>query len=231
MTSNARVVEDPRSRTPLLRLVGLAISIYVFLLMACIFSIFLEYAGMALSFWDESGALHARAQAAAELEYLQDFGHAASALTQQASWLVKWFYLVLWTYSPLGGVAWLARVAIPGEYLAGIEHYIAAADYSVQVVALRGAISTLTLPAFALIGLVAMMDGLVQRELRKYGGGHESALVYHWAHRHIRPLLVTPWIIYLSVPFSIHPNWVFVPCMAAAAIAINVATAKFKKVL
>ena len=48
-----------------------------------------------------------------------------------------------------------------------------------QLFSVRLAILTLAMPVFLLFSLVALVDGLVQRDLRRWGGGRESSFVYH----------------------------------------------------
>ena len=50
---------------------------------------------------------------------------------------------------------------------------------------LRLAILLQALPLFALIIFVGLIDGLVRRDLRRFGAGHESGFVYHHARRMI----------------------------------------------
>ena len=47
--------------------------------------------------------------------------------------------------------------------------------------------------------------------LRCWGGGRESSFVYHWAKRSAMPLLVLSWVIYLALPFSLHPTFIVLP--------------------
>jgi integrating conjugative element membrane protein (TIGR03747 family) len=85
------------------------------------------------------------------------------------------------------------------------------------------------MPAFLLIGVAALIDGLVQRELRIYGGGIERASIYHHAKPWIRPAIVSTWFLYLSIPFSIHPNLIFVPAMLLFGGAVFLTSALYKK--
>lgn len=222
------IVEDPRSRHVLVRLVLWVISLYAFLILAGVIGVLIEWAGMALALWSELGAEHARVQFAAELGYLGagDVG----TLPPEAAWVLTTVFRLQWTWSPIGwGIEVLELLADRTNPEMAV--YIEAGRLSVQVLAARVTISVLTLPAFVLVGGLAMLDGLVQRDLRKFGGGHESSLVYHWAARHVRPLLVTPWVLYLSSPFTVHPNFVFIPCLIGFGMAVFVSTSKFKKVL
>ena len=67
-----------------------------------------------------------------------------------------------------------------------------------QVFAVRLAILTLATPVFGLFALVALVDGLVRRDLRRWGGGRESSFVYHYAKKASIPLIIIAWVLYLS---------------------------------
>ena len=97
------------------------------------------------------------------------------------------------------------------------------------IFAVRVTVATLSMPAFLLIGTAALIDGLVQRELRIYGGGIERAMVYHHVKPWIRPAVMSTWFFYLGIPLSIHPNLIFVPAMLVFGMAIFLTSALFKK--
>lgn len=59
----------------------------------------------------------------------------------------------------------------------------------------------------------------MQRDLRRWGGGRESAFVYHWAKRLALPLLELIWAIYLALPFSLHPSFVVLPFATLPALS------------
>ncbi len=67
-----------------------------------------------------------------------------------------------------------------------------------QVFSVCLAILTLATPIYLLLRLVALVDGLVQRDLRRWGGGRESSFVYHYAKKAALPLVVLSWVIYLA---------------------------------
>jgi len=78
---------------------------------------------------------------------------------------------------------------------------------------------------------VALVDGFVQRDLRRWGGGRESSFVYHWAKRSALPLLVLSWVIYLALPVSLHPSLVVLPFATLFALSVAVTASSFKKYL
>jgi len=165
-------------------------------------------------------------------------------LTQQpaqfAAHTADFFHDILFRKSGIErGLLWLASPSDePSRVRVWLrEAYDIVADYAIatmtvtQVFAVRVAILILAMPAFVLLGLVGLTDGLVQRDLRRWGGGRESAFVYHWAKLTLMPSLVLPWIIYLAMPFSVHPNRIVLPFAVFFALAIAVMASSFKKYL
>ena len=82
-----------------------------------------------------------------------------------------------------------------------------------------------------LFSLVALVDGLVQRDLRRWGGGRESSFVYHYAKKAALPLVVLTWVTYLALPFSLHPTFVILPFATLFALTVAVTASTFKKYL
>lgn len=112
-----------------------------------------------------------------------------------------------------------------------IAAYVLAAMQVTQVFSVSLAILVLALPVFGLFSLVAIVDGLVKRDLRRLGGGRESSFVYHWAKRSALPLLVLTWVVYLALPFSLHPSFVVLPFATLFALSVAVTASTFKKYL
>ncbi len=100
-----------------------------------------------------------------------------------------------------------------------------------QVFSVRLAILALAMPVFLMFSLVAVVDGLVKRDLRRGGGGRECSFVYHWAKRSALPLLVLTWVIYLALPFSLHPSLVVLAFATLFALSVAVTASTFKKYL
>ena len=226
----------PISSYPLyIQVIFALISLWVFLFLASLGNVILEWVGIGFSYWDLPGSEHAQSQVEDELSYLSMFATEGGQFMRVAAWLTGWLYHLCWSWSPLGIAFGLIDMAMGSDTLldwqAGWSMLYAAAQYSVQVVALRLVISIFTIPAFLLVGAVAFIEGMVQRELRKYGGGAESSLIFHFAKRNIRPWIVTPWVLYLANPFSVHPNWIFMPCLVLFGFSVAITASKFKKVL
>lgn len=117
------------------------------------------------------------------------------------------------------------------RFVASIYDYIIAALYITAMFFVRLAILLLSMPVFLLFALVGLADGLMQRDLRRWCGGNESGFIYHYAKRFALPTLVTAWFVYLSIPNSVHPNYVLTPFAIAFGFVIMLMSSKFKKYL
>ena len=110
-----------------------------------------------------------------------------------------------------------------------IEDFVLAAVYVTFTFVVRLTILVLATPLFLLASLTGFVDGLMRRDLRKFGAGRESSFVYHRAKRAVMPLLIVPWIIYLSLPFSLNPMAIFLPCAVMLSVTTAITAATFKK--
>jgi len=117
------------------------------------------------------------------------------------------------------------------RFLTDIYDYLVAAMFIFVMFTIRLAILFLSLPAFLLFGIVGVSDGLMQRDLRRWCGGTESAFIYHWAKRFAIPVLVIGWVTYLAIPTSIHPNYIITPFAVLFGLVLMVMSSKFKKYL
>lgn len=215
----------------------------LFAVATLVLAVLVEWAGM-LFFWPEQGASHSAGMLTQELSYLsRDFTR--SVLVQQplpfAERFAETFYNVLFQKTGIErGLHWLAtpeRTQHPALHAwirwayRQVAEYLLAAMTITEVFAVRLAVLVLSAPAFALLAGIGVIDGLVQRDIRRWSGGRESAFLYHWAKKCIVPSLALPWMIYLAMPVSIHPNVVVLPFALALALALHVLTATFKKYL
>ncbi|NIB44040.1 TIGR03747 family integrating conjugative element membrane protein [Pseudomaricurvus alkylphenolicus] len=213
------------------------------LVVSLLFSIIVEWIGMTF-WWEAQGIDHSQQMLANELSFLgTDVQHSllTDNPTTYADSLSKWFHVLLFEYTRiLELIEWLSPEPAPGEK--GIRlvlrnlywpmsEYVAAAVQITQVFAVRLAILTLASPAFGLFALVALVDGLVRRDLRRWGGGRESSFVYHYAKKAAFPLIISAWVIYLALPVSIHPSWVILPFSIGFAFTVSVTASTFKKYL
>ncbi|EBJ3505316.1 integrating conjugative element membrane protein [Salmonella enterica] len=96
---------------------------------------------------------------------------------------------------------------------------------------LRLAILLQALPLFTLTIVIGLIDGLVRRDLRRFGAGHESGFVYHHARHMIGSSLAATGLVWLAVPNFLQPGGVLVLGAMVTGIGISVVIGTFKKYL
>ena len=210
-------------------------------------SIVIECVGLHL-FWPDQGWRHAQGMLDYELSQLSSH-FTRSALVQEpgrtAHQLIEGAYD--WLFVKSGLLDWMSRTSAHARapshgdlrdfryYLSQVyrwtESYLIAAAFTTLTFIVRILVLLLTLPLFILAAFVGLVDGLVRRDIRKFGAGHESGFVYHRAKAALMPLAVMPWILYLTLPFSLHPLLVLLPCAVLLGAAMNITAANFKKYL
>jgi integrating conjugative element membrane protein (TIGR03747 family) len=213
------------------------------LFLSLVFSVLVEWVGMTF-WWPEEGLGHSRAMIEAEIGYLEaDFGRSlvSSNPARFTKDVADEAYFVLFEVTRISDfIAWIAappRAKEEGlrsklhQQFRPVAEYVVAAMQVTQVFSVRLAILALATPVFLLFSLVALVDGLVKRDLRRWGGGRESSFIYHWAKRSALPLLVLTWVVYLALPFSLHPSFVVLPFAVLFAISVEVTASTFKKYL
>ncbi len=204
------------------------------LLGSLLFSIIVEWIGIAF-FWTTEGAMHSKQVMMDEFSWFStDFQQ--SLIYSQPVHFAEWAISSLhhWLFVKTGIQAWLAHPT-ESNWSAYIYYhvrdYVEASLYVLITFIIRLIIIVLTSPLFLLAALVGFIDGLVQRDLRRFGVGRESAFKYHYAKRLVFPSMIVAWLIYLSIPFSIHPNLILIPSAVLFGLLIAFTSANFKKYL
>lgn len=118
-----------------------------------------------------------------------------------------------------------------GRVMIKFQDYGLAALYTVLTFCVRMVILTLTLPLFALAAFTGLVDGLVKRDLRKFGSGRESSYLYHKARGTIIPLTIVPWTVYLAIPISVSSLLILLPCAVLLGASVYITVSSFKKYL
>lgn len=211
-----------------------------------ILSIIVEFIGMHW-IWPEQGWHHAQHMLEHELDQLS-VQFPQSILTEEPAQTTRRF--VLSAYDKLfvkSGVlerarALSARARAQSDRIEGfrsvlrnvsmsVEAYALAASYTLLTFVVRIAVLCLTLPLFFTAAFVGLVDGLVRRDIRRFGAGRESGFVYHRAKASLLPLAVLPWVTYLALPVSVHPLWILLPGAILLSISVSITAASFKKYL
>nr|WP_315404406.1 TIGR03747 family integrating conjugative element membrane protein [uncultured Pseudomonas sp.] len=241
-TSVQNTPQQPVQRPGLIiSAISLVLRIIGLLMASLLFSILTELVGLLL-FWGDQGWRHSQAMLDSELGWLSEHFKASLILQQPGQTIVQILdFLNQWLLVKTGfaDFARQARGASQGngfwswinQLYVSIEDFVLAAVYVTFTFAVRLTILVLAIPLFLLATLTGFVDGLMHRDLRKFGAGRESSFVYHRAKRAVIPLLIVPWVIYLFLPFSLNPMAVFLPCAVMLGITTAITATTFKKYL
>jgi integrating conjugative element membrane protein (TIGR03747 family) len=195
----------------------------------------MEYIGITF-FWPEAGATHSEEVMRIELGWLSTEFTRSLLLAAPSETLVRQIWQVYnglvvsggWFQSlgdssqsqPMTWISWL---------ISYLHEYLMATVWIIIITLIRLTILQLSLPLFVMVVMVALVEGLGRRDLRRYGAGYESSFVYHHAKKLVKPAAVVPTMLYLSWPTAVWPNLFLLPAAILFGIAITVATASFKK--
>ena len=201
-------------------------------------------------FWPEAGWRHAQQMFEYELSWLsQDLIHSVviNEPGRTATWLAQmvydWLMVKTGMQDSINALTQYAGTTSPqqivnldlryetGRVMIKLQDYGLAALYTVLTFCVRMVILTMTIPLFLLAGFTGLVDGLVRRDLRKFGSGRESSYLYHKARGTIIPLMIVPWTVYLALPVSVSPLLILVPCSVFLAVSVHITVSSFKKYL
>lgn len=87
------------------------------------------------------------------------------------------------------------------------------------------------MPLFALAMIAGLVDGLNQRAIRTACLGRESSYVFHRLNHYLRKGLVIVLLLWLALPISITPAYVFIPISLMLALMMAMTASRFKKYL
>ncbi|MYB34483.1 MAG: TIGR03747 family integrating conjugative element membrane protein [Gammaproteobacteria bacterium] len=110
-----------------------------------------------------------------------------------------------------------------------VADYLEACLNTVQTFLVRVAITLTALPILVLFALWGALEGMVRRDLRRFGGDIERGMVYHWLKHFAGALVIMPVVLYLAWPGAVNPAWVFIPFALALAVNVMAITATFTK--
>ncbi|MEY0489118.1 TIGR03747 family integrating conjugative element membrane protein [Proteus terrae] len=211
------------------------------LLASLLFSLILEYIGI-FFFWVEEGAQHSYQIMLIERTYFAESFTQSVFLSSPVITVTHWITafsqgmqdsllkMPLSIIKTGNGVTDGINVGVIQAIQAG-KQYLLATFFVLQIVMMRVTILVLSIPLFILVIMVGIVDGLVRRDLRRYGAAYESSFLYHHAKRIIKPAIYIPCVLYLSLPFAVYPNLLLLPSILLIGFAISVTVRSFKKYL
>lgn len=212
---------------------GVISSVISTLVLSLFLSIIVEWVCMTW-IWPEAGAEHSKMVMYKEFDWFSSEFQQSLIYNKPVAFAEESIrFLHEWLFVKTGIQSWLNNPGSGwgGELYEFAGAYIEAIFYVIIVFVIRLFIIILTSPLFLLAGFVGLVDGLVQRDLRKFGVGRESAFKYHHAKKSLTPIMLVAWILYLSIPFSIHPNFILIPAAVLFGLMIRLTASNFKKYL
>ncbi|HFO6221698.1 TPA: TIGR03747 family integrating conjugative element membrane protein, partial [Escherichia coli] len=162
------------------------------------------YIGIAF-FWPEQGAAHSEAVMKTELGWLSSEFTRSLLLSTPSVTVTEWIATAYqWLFVETGFLSWLKQQnagAVVGNSVSQysedvgrwlshyLYEYLMATVYVTVVTLIRVTILVLSVPLFVMVILIAVVEGLGRRDLRRYGAAYESSFVYHHAKKSIKPAI------------------------------------------
>lgn len=245
-----------RTRGPVELIIEAAFAIFAITVSSWFVGCLIETVGSTF-IWKQNGLAHTRQLVVDDLTYIADAPRSLLIDDTQA-FSIKMIGYVQKPYEFLGILSWyqtshaqqpaIASVApLGGEksnqetmkqriaksnhtFSQIISELLVVSMFVLQDVILRQSIAIFAMPAFALACLLGIVDGLMRRDLRRWGGGRESSFIYHHAKRYTGWALTGGFALYLTWPFGgFNPSLMILVFTALVAVALSTTVATFKK--
>lgn len=217
--------QQPSQNTPpnkFVEFIRWCVTILGILLISIFLSIIIEWLGIAFEWWVEPSYYHAKSMFETELNWvLGDFLSEHPALSQFFLTTHNGVYYYLIQQS---GLEWASQSA-SGFILTGVLSAI----YIIEVVFIRIIVILCAFPALFIFGCIATVDALYIRKMRQLTGAIEKAGIHHHVKRWIRPLIITPIVVLLAFPVSIHPTFFVLAVSILPAMTIWITVSTYKK--
>lgn len=131
-------------------------------------------------------------------------------------------------------IPYLNKLAINGfaaDLLEKTQQFLQLVLLSSQCLLIKLIILLAAMPLFALSMIAGLVDGLNQRAIRTACLGRESSYVFHRLNHYLKKLLVILLMLWLAIPISITPAYVFVPISLLMGLMMAMTASRFKKYL
>ena len=221
-TANDQV--NPKNKgilSPILTPLGIGFKTLSYVIVATLLAILVEW--ICMSFWWPSN--HAEKTMSTELVYLgENFsvaitGHAPAELAFSVAAATKSFLTENWLITTLTRMANQPNssraASVIGASLRSAAEYFEAALFVCMTVSIRVLIILFSSLLMILVAAVTAVDGLIERELRFFGGDREHSRVVHMALYWAPKVTFFAPIAYLAWPDVANPVYFFVPAACA----------------
>jgi len=225
-------------------IVTLPLTLFGVLCGALLLSVIVELVGMHL-FWKDQGWHHAEGMFYFELEMFSQ-GFTQSIVASEPVTIMNQILSIAynWLFVKSGLLNEAQAVITPTdtdslrklrfrEYISltsgYFKEYLLATAFTVMTFLVRVMVIFLSIPLAILAIFVGLVDGLAQRDIRRFTSEHESGFIYHRAKALVIPLFILPWMIYLALPASVYPQLILLPGAVLLGVTINITASRFKK--
>jgi len=100
---------------------------------------------------------------------------------------------------------------------------------SAIITAMRLFVFLLSMPLFLLLIGWVIVDGLVQRDIRKFQAARESTYLFHRIKMAWQSTFFIPLFLYLVWPYAVNPSWFLMPMAVVLGLMMQVSLRSFKK--
>ena len=211
-----------RSNNKFLQFIEWIVTVFGILVISIIISIIIEWLGIAFDWWQEPGYHHAKTMFETELNWV--LGDFLSNQPKISNFFLNTHNSVYYYMIKSTGLEYLSQ-NMTGFLLVAVLSAI----YIIEVVFVRIIVIICAFPAFFILGAVATVDGLYVRKMRQLTGAIEKGGIYHYTKRWIKPLIITPIVLLLASPTSIHPTFFILAISIFPSFTIWLSVATYKK--
>lgn len=131
-------------------------------------------------------------------------------------------------------IPYLSKLAVnvyAADLIEKFQQFIQLVLLSSQCLLIKLIILLAAMPLFTLAMVAGLVDGLNQRAIRTACLGRESSYVFHRLNHYFKKLLVILLMLWLALPISITPAYVFVPISLLMGLMVAMTASRFKKYL
>jgi len=226
--------KQPGPRGPVTLILATVLGLFFATLVSWMFGVLIELSGI-YYFWPEEGIDHSRRLVQEDMGYISAAPRSV-LVDDTVGFATEVVDTVEQQYRRIGIPQWYERTqsreaeTLAAEISFHVSRVLLMTMYVAQDTLLRLAVAGFAIPAFFLACLLGLVDGLVRRDLRRWGGGRESSFVYHHAKRYTKWALTGGFTAYLAWPFGgFDPALMVLTCTALVAAALSTTVASFKK--
>ncbi len=113
--------------------------------------------------------------------------------------------------------------------LQGVMAVIMIMIETIKIIAIRLYIFILSFPLWFSVLFIMIVDGLAQRDIRKFQAARESTFLFHRLKLLTENLFYSFFLIYMSMPIAIHPEAFLLPMVIVVSVLFMLSIKYYKK--